>query len=313
MTRKILSFLLAVCILITPLAYGISYTEEYTTTTPMQSEAATAGSSLNYQVFRQTDQNYGNYDPSGGAGCTIQKNGCGIMSIVNAVYHLNGNIISLKDLFTWAYSTGGYGTAGTTRYTIYPALQAAFGAKYGFSVGTMAYGKVSDATFTNHIKNGGTAIVHVYNHFMCIAGYDAASGRYLLIDPAPNWDNRHSSAGGNWMTAAGVVCRASAGASETIAMYQCEGVDAAQIFKSKNYSVICSDIKNSVSAYETELKYPLFLIVGGEKRGISSELLGVCDKIVRLDYGREFKAALSAASAASILAFEIARQNGFNK
>ncbi|MBE7064702.1 MAG: hypothetical protein E7384_02665, partial [Ruminococcaceae bacterium] len=188
--------------MISPLAFGASYSEEYTTTTPMQAEAATAGSSLNYQVFRQTDQNYGNYDPSGGAGCTIQKNGCGIMSIVNAVYHLNGNIISLKDLFTWAYSTGGYGTAGTTRYTIYPALQAAFGAKYGFSVGTMQYGKVSDATFTNHIKNGGTAIVHVYNHFMCIAGYDAASGRYLLIDPAANWDTRHSSAGGNWMTAA---------------------------------------------------------------------------------------------------------------
>lgn len=113
----------------------------------------------------------------------------------------------------------------------------------------------------------------------------------------------------NWMTAAGVVCRASAGASETIAMYQCEGVDAAQIFKSKNYSVICSDIKNSVSAYETELKYPLFLIVGGEKRGISSELLGVCDKIVRLDYKADFGMALSAASAASILAFEIMRQN----
>ncbi|MBE7065025.1 MAG: hypothetical protein E7384_04325 [Ruminococcaceae bacterium] len=197
MSKRITSFLLALCLVVTSVFAGVTLSD-----TAITAEAATAGSALNYQVFRQTDQNYGNYDPSGGAGCTIQKNGCGIMSIVNAVYHLNGNIISLKDLFTWAYSTGGYGTSGTTRYTIYPALQAAFGAKYGFTVGTMDYGTVSDTRFINHLKNGGTAIVHVYNHFMCIAGYDSASGRYLLIDPAANWDTRHSSAGGNWMTAA---------------------------------------------------------------------------------------------------------------
>ncbi len=113
----------------------------------------------------------------------------------------------------------------------------------------------------------------------------------------------------NWMSAAGVVCRASAGSSETIPMYMCEGVNAAKLFKSAGYEVICSDIKNSVSAYETDLKLPIFLIVGGEKRGISSDLLEVCDKIVRLEYKADFGMALSAASAASILAFEIMRQN----
>lgn len=113
----------------------------------------------------------------------------------------------------------------------------------------------------------------------------------------------------NWMSAAGVVCRASAGTSETIPMYISENSDAIEIFKQKNYSVICSDIKNSVSAYETNLKYPIFLIVGGEKRGITSSVLSKCDKIVRLDYKGNFNNALSAASAASILAFEIMRQN----
>ncbi|MBR6514254.1 MAG: RNA methyltransferase [Clostridia bacterium] len=113
----------------------------------------------------------------------------------------------------------------------------------------------------------------------------------------------------NWMSAAGVVCRASAGASETIPMFMCDGLDAVRCFKEKSYSVICSDIKNSVSAYQTELKLPIFLIVGGEKRGIGSDLLNECDKIVRLDYKSDFGMALSAASAASILAFEIMRQN----
>lgn len=113
----------------------------------------------------------------------------------------------------------------------------------------------------------------------------------------------------NWMSAAGVVCRASAGASETIPMYMCEGTKAAEIFRAKGYSVVCSDIKKSVSAYETELKFPLFLVVGGEKRGIGKDMLALCDKVVRLDYKGDFNMALSAASAASILAFEIMRQN----
>ena len=66
---------------------------------------------------------------------------------------------------------------------------------------------------------------------------------------------------------------------------------------------------NSVSVYESDLKKPLLLIVGGEKRGITRELLDRCDQIVRLDYGRDFDAALSAASAATVLAFEVLRQN----
>ena len=113
----------------------------------------------------------------------------------------------------------------------------------------------------------------------------------------------------NWMSAAGVVCRASAGASETVPMYISENLEAIKVFKEKNYTVICSDIKDSVSAYETQLKFPVFLIVGGEKRGITSAVLNECDKIVRLDYKGDFNLALSAASAASILAFEIMRQN----
>ncbi|MBR5514926.1 MAG: RNA methyltransferase [Clostridia bacterium] len=113
----------------------------------------------------------------------------------------------------------------------------------------------------------------------------------------------------NWMSCAGVVCRASAGASELMPIFTCDCKEAIDIFKKANYSVVCSDIKNSVSAYETELNYPIFLIVGGEKRGITSSVLNKCDKIVRLDYKGDFNLALSAASAASILAFEIMRQN----
>ncbi len=112
----------------------------------------------------------------------------------------------------------------------------------------------------------------------------------------------------NWMSAAGVVCRASAGASERFKIYISDAEEAIDIFRKSGYKIVCADTKDSVSVYETDLKKPIFMIVGGEKRGISRKVLDCADKIVRLDYGREFKAALSAASAASILAFEVFRQ-----
>ena len=112
----------------------------------------------------------------------------------------------------------------------------------------------------------------------------------------------------NWLSASGVVCRSSAGASEKADIYIADD-NFIEIFKSKNYKIVCADIKNSISVYDANLKKPIFLIVGGEKRGISSSVLSQADQIVRIDYGRKFDAALSAASASTILAFEIFKQN----
>ena len=113
----------------------------------------------------------------------------------------------------------------------------------------------------------------------------------------------------NWMSAAGVVCRASAGASEQIPLYIAEGTDAADLFHRQGYRVLASDLAHSSPMWESDLTLPLLLIVGGERRGISRALLEKCDGVVRIDYGREFSAALSAASAATVLAFEVLRQN----
>ncbi|MGN1096039.1 MAG: TrmH family RNA methyltransferase, partial [Eubacteriales bacterium] len=86
--------------------------------------------------------------------------------------------------------------------------------------------------------------------------------------------------------------------------------DIVNIFRKKGYSVVAADKnKDAVLVYDTKICFPVLLVVGGEKRGINGELLKMCDKTVMLDYGREFRAALSAASASSIIAFEIFRQN----
>ncbi len=113
----------------------------------------------------------------------------------------------------------------------------------------------------------------------------------------------------NWMSASGIVARASAGASEMMSLYTDSSETAVSFFKSKGYSVVCADLDTEHSLEKTSISYPVFLIVGGEKRGISRAVLEQADKIIKISYGRKFSASLSAASATTILAYEIAKQN----
>ncbi len=113
----------------------------------------------------------------------------------------------------------------------------------------------------------------------------------------------------NWMSAAGVVCRSSAGASELFSMYQADPVEAVKLFKENGYTVVCAEEDTDNVLGRCALPLPILLIVGGEKRGISRAVLDLADIKVKIDYAREFKASLSAASATTMFAYEIMRQN----
>lgn len=113
----------------------------------------------------------------------------------------------------------------------------------------------------------------------------------------------------NWMSVAGIVAKSSAGASELVDMFVSEPQEAIDYFKSIGYKIVCSGIRNSVSMYDADMKKPVFLIVGGEKRGISAVVEAKADVVARVEYGREFRGSLSAASAATIMVYEIFRQN----
>ncbi len=125
-----------------------------------------------------------------------------------------------------------------------------------------------------------------------------AAGADGVIVPSFRFDNSQ-----------GLICKGSAGTSELIDIFECDIIKAVEIFKSQGYKVASAGIRNSVSLYDADLKKPLLLIIGGEKRGISSEVLEKSDMIVRIDYGKTFKGSLTASSAATVLAFEVYRQN----
>ena len=116
----------------------------------------------------------------------------------------------------------------------------------------------------------------------------------------------------NWFGAAGIVARSSAGTSELISVYKTEDTLATvNMFKSCGYKVICAGIRDSVDLFEADIKSPVFVIIGGEKRGISRNILDNADQVVRINYGTEFNGSLSTSASAAVFAFEIFRKNNY--
>lgn len=112
----------------------------------------------------------------------------------------------------------------------------------------------------------------------------------------------------NWMEFSGTVARSSAGTSELASICFSDSLEAVKFFKEHGYEIVCAGIRDSVPFYEHDFSKPTLLIVGGEKRGISSKLLDMSDATVRIEYGREFLGSLPTSSAVSVIAFEISRQ-----
>lgn len=84
---------------------------------------------------------------------------------------------------------------------------------------------------------------------------------------------------------------------------------AATFYRDKGLTVIATaDRDEAESTYDADLTGPIFLLVGGEKRGVKRSVLNEADRIVRVPYARPFDHALGTVAAVSVLAFEVARQ-----
>ena len=113
----------------------------------------------------------------------------------------------------------------------------------------------------------------------------------------------------NWTFAAGVVARASAGASERISMAIAETAEsAAEFFRQHGLQVACTSEKGAVSIYEADLTQSMFLLLGGEKRGITRSFLSQADLKLVIPYKRPFSQSLGTTSSTAVIAFERLRQ-----
>ena len=113
----------------------------------------------------------------------------------------------------------------------------------------------------------------------------------------------------NWLSAADVVTRSSAGASELMPTAVVESaLDAASFFRTQGCQIACTTRKSAVSIFESDLTKPLFLLIGGEKRGITRSFLDQADLRLQIPYGRLFDQSLGVAASTAVLSFEVMRQ-----
>jgi 23S rRNA (guanosine2251-2'-O)-methyltransferase len=114
----------------------------------------------------------------------------------------------------------------------------------------------------------------------------------------------------SWETAAGVVTRASAGASELLPTAVTPSLETlAGAARGAGLQVACAGGgPQAVDLDEVDLTVPTLLVIGGERRGISRSFLAGADVVVRIPYGRRHAPSLGTAAAAAVIAFEARRQ-----
>ncbi len=113
----------------------------------------------------------------------------------------------------------------------------------------------------------------------------------------------------NWLSAAGVVARSSAGASELMPTAVADSAAAAaDYFRQQGLLIAGTARETAVSIYDADLTQPLFLLIGGEKRGISRSFWQKADLRLTVPYGRAYGRSLGTTASTSALAFEVMRQ-----
>jgi 23S rRNA (guanosine2251-2'-O)-methyltransferase len=114
----------------------------------------------------------------------------------------------------------------------------------------------------------------------------------------------------SWEPAAGIVARASAGASELMPTAAVASVDeAAAECRTAGLMIACATTRSDATFLDdANLAVPMLLLVGGERRGITRSFADGADLLIRIRYGRRGAHALGAATSAALLAFEALRQ-----
>ena len=105
-----------------------------------------------------------------------------------------------------------------------------------------------------------------------------------------------------------LIARASAGTSELLPVFVGPADEAVGIFKKHGYTVAAASARSAEDCDRAAVPFPLLLVVGGEKRGITRKILDLCDISLRVPYAREALCSLPTESAVAVLAYEICRR-----
>lgn len=113
----------------------------------------------------------------------------------------------------------------------------------------------------------------------------------------------------NWTSAASVIAKASAGASEYCnIVVSTDFQETIQKMKRHGIRILSCMRDNAIPYFQEDLTKRICLAIGGELRGLSKLVLENSDQNIYIPYGSTFRNALTASSATSIVAFEVVRQ-----
>ena len=139
---------------------------------------------------------------------TIGSGGCGLVSITNAIYYLNGKFADPRKLAEFSLNNDCRPNGGTNG-KLAKVLCEKLGDKYGISW-VRDYSYCENATKTleqvkDDLKNGNVAVLHVEGHFVALVDYDSRTKKYLILDSCPATCRGTKITGYRWMSASDFV------------------------------------------------------------------------------------------------------------
>ena len=114
----------------------------------------------------------------------------------------------------------------------------------------------------------------------------------------------------NWTSASAIVGRASAGAIERVPLAIADSAaEAADFFRARGLQIAVAAKSSEARAPDrADLLGSTFLLIGGERRGVTRSFLRAADLTLEIPYGRDFDQSLGTVAAAAVIAFEFKRQ-----
>ena len=113
----------------------------------------------------------------------------------------------------------------------------------------------------------------------------------------------------DWSKDEGAIVKSSAGAYEKMPIYVCEEYDELLAkCKEEGVHLVCAMREDAIDMYDYDYTQSVILALGGPLRGLSSTLLKNTSQNIYIPYANDFRNALNASSAVSILGYEVFRQ-----
>lgn len=113
----------------------------------------------------------------------------------------------------------------------------------------------------------------------------------------------------NYSSAVTTVTKSSAGASEYINIIPSDDIPSIVThLQSKGIQLYCAMRNDAIVYTKADYTKGCMIALGGEKRGLSKQILSLSNQNIYIEYANDFRNALNGASATSIVAFEVLRQ-----